>query len=609
MHDPLVHALYVKREQKVLVNIVRLLQKLQQEAPALVERSGFAAALAHFSRYDSVTQKRILRYSSVRFWVDVAWGLVYKQAHVKFPELHIEMHLNTFWHCVLAAVTLTETGDFTCDIYTDVHGRVMLPGTQRYLEFTHADAYTQINVACVAGKCIYRSHAGVMDVVDRSIPVFHGIELNAVDMDHRLHNRASFEYEELTPQSLVRWEAVLDESLNWIAAANPVLYEEICAWTTAFVPVVSKSVDVHLSATFHQSPSIMALSWTPDSTVMSEAIVHEYHHQKLNALMDVTDLMTGAYSQAIYYSPWRPDPRPLSGIYHGAFVFQAVLEYWQCFVTKGIPVLDAERLKQRMHLVSYQTRAALTTLLDQAELTEIGRGLVEGMQVNLDIQSENLPTLRDGIAARIQEGMQLHRETWLEKNRGAQHSASLLADISREDIGSAATKTLRKELNVSAYTIELLPQLLQSRFVEDMLLTRIVKLHDESNLQGLLDALGQYDHESVILLPLVRGHIAYVRADYETAASAYAQVLEELPSSAYVWSLFAFALRHCDDATVQTAGKIFASIGVLLESPAGKSPDAVRERNDWLSQQHDDAHAVWSVVKLWSGRSKNGMLT
>ena len=94
MHDPLVHALYVKREQKVLVNIVRLLQKLQQEAPALVERSGFAAALAHFSRYDSVTQKRILRYSSVRFWVDVAWGLVYKQAHVKFPELHIEMHLH-----------------------------------------------------------------------------------------------------------------------------------------------------------------------------------------------------------------------------------------------------------------------------------------------------------------------------------------------------------------------------------------------------------------------------------------------------------------------------------------------------------------------------------
>lgn len=595
IHDSLVNVLYIKREQKVLVNLVRLLQKLEQESPDLVARVRLRDAIQQLMKFPAHVQKQVLRYSSVRFWVEVAWGLVYKHAHLKFPEMHIETHLQDFWRIPMACALLAGQGDFTCDIVSNSQGCVALPGTARYIVSSRMLAYTRVHVRCQAGGMVLAVQGQDIPYQLCQIPTVRSIELNAVDHDHRLNGRTALVYEELDEISLVKWQSVLEESLGWIEQANALLYEEIIGWTTAFVPVVSKSVEVHLSVTFHQSPSIMALSWTPDSTVMSEAIVHEYHHQKLNALMDVTDLMAGAYSEAIYYSPWRPDPRPLSGIYHGAFVFQAVLAYWQDFFRNGVQTYDTARVQQRMHLVSYQTAAALGTLLSEAELTDIGRALVEGMQSNLDVQSENLPDIGTAIQERIRASMQQHRDTWLATHQGdARAHTAVVAKTVPPVSDSSALHELVAYLGISEYTVQLLPIQLQARFFEDVILTKVVALYDEQRLTQLHLLLHQQDTSSAIVVALVRGHSAYIKGEYVAALDAYSQLLQHLPSAAYVWSLVAFALRHIGE--VEIAQTIFDQLGVLMSSPVAATPTEREHRQAWAKAQAPALAEVWHYV-------------
>lgn len=595
MSDPLVSALFVKREQKVLVNLVRLLQKLEQESPDLVQRTGFRSAIQQLTKYPAVIQKQVLRYSSVRFWVEVAWGLVYKQSHMKFPELHIETHLRDFWRITLACAWLAQDSSFVCDVMADKDGRLSLPGTHCYIESAQLVAYARVHVQSVDDEWQLQVNGQQIDYVVRQVPQIHHIELNAVDHDHRLNGRTSFEYEVLDDASIVKWQSVLEESMAWIAQANAKLYEEIVNWTTAFVPVVSKSVEVHLSATFHQSPSIMALSWTPDSTVMSEAIVHEYHHQKLNALMDVTDLMAGAYGEAIYYSPWRPDPRPLSGIYHGAFVFQAVLEYWHDFFRQGVLTYDTERVQQRMHLVSYQTAAALGTLLTEAELTDIGKSLVEGMQANLDMMSESLPDIGEVIESRIRESMTQHRETWLSAHQGSERArAAVVQTVSQSGVERTPLQQLAVALGVSEYSIHILPHQLQGYFVEDVILNKVVQLYDEQQLGIVNDLLKQCAHDNPLLSALIQGHMGYIKGEYVAALSSYSAVIQLLPSSAYAWSLAAFTLRHIGE--LEVAHLILANLGMLVTSPTAHNQSEQQQRYQWAEMRSSTLVEIWRYV-------------
>jgi hypothetical protein len=264
---------------------------------------------------------------------------------------------------------------------------------------------------------------------------------------------------------------------------------------------------------------------------------------------------------------------------------------------KEIPVLERERLRQRVHMVSHQTRAALSTLLHQAELTELGRSLVEGMQRNLDIHSENLPDLAEGVAERIQQSMQQHRDSWLQQHHGVDQVASMVVEKKNDDLAHEPLAPVLRALNISVYTVELLPQLLRSRFFEDMILMRIVKLHDEENLEGIQGELLLPGTFHPILTPLVHGHVAYVQGAFTIAMSAYAQLVHVIPYSAYAWSLVAFAMRHSGDSGRETAQQIFRNLGTLMLIPAGSSEEASRLRNSFFSMQPSEITEIWVCLE------------
>ncbi|HEX8344614.1 MAG TPA: FxsB family cyclophane-forming radical SAM/SPASM peptide maturase [Actinoplanes sp.] len=61
---------------------------------------------------------------------------------------------------------------------------------------------------------------------------------------------------------------------------------------------------------------------------MAVLLVHEFQHVKLGAVLDHVDLYDPGYLPRIPVG-WRPDPRPVEGVLHGAYAHLAVTEMWR----------------------------------------------------------------------------------------------------------------------------------------------------------------------------------------------------------------------------------------------------------------------------------------
>jgi HEXXH motif-containing protein len=85
---------------------------------------------------------------------------------------------------------------------------------------------------------------------------------------------------------------------------------------------------VHNSFTASTLLGVTFLSDAYNSLRLAEAMVHEYHHNQLFALMAGEELFEDV-DGAIHYSPWRDDPRPLTGLFHALYVFANVWHFLQ----------------------------------------------------------------------------------------------------------------------------------------------------------------------------------------------------------------------------------------------------------------------------------------
>ena len=141
---------------------------------------------------------------------------------------------------------------------------------------------------------------------------------------------------------------------------------------SCLVPLVA-SGDAGLSATAAEAPGAIALT-DPTSTLgLAATLVHEHQHLKLNALDALVQLCgTGP---ARYYSPWRDDRRPASGLLHGAYAFLGIAEFWRRLDSadsslRSAPLMQFARITRQLTL-------ACTTLRQCPELTDAGADLVE----------------------------------------------------------------------------------------------------------------------------------------------------------------------------------------------------------------------------------------
>jgi HEXXH motif-containing protein len=296
----------------------------------------------------------------------------------------MKLHLLDFGSFVLAAKLMAGFGEYECPVKADAQGRVVLPGTGVYFESGDIVPNQQVYVRTSGGNISARSTGqfnNTLRIRRCAVPMLKaGIEFNPIDTHLRLPDHSTFEYENLTLMEFIRWLNLLNSAWKWVEEQDTALTTEMKMILRAVVPVKRADKHIHTSGSFKEAPGLIALSWDDDVPVLAEALVHEYHHQKLNALLNLDRLIEGPTFEAIYPSPWRKDARPLLGILHGVYTFQAVLRFWiKLLATKEVESYKTP-IRKRTHTLHSQLLTALATLQEYAIWSPLGEAFFEAIR-------------------------------------------------------------------------------------------------------------------------------------------------------------------------------------------------------------------------------------
>ena len=109
--------------------------------------------------------------------------------------------------------------------------------------------------------------------------------------------------------------------------------------------------------------------------ILLEAILHEYNHNKLNLILQTEKLLLNDYIEK-YYSPYRPDARPLHGVY--LWVHAIVGAYWVILNAHASWVFVLDDHWREKAIVSVLKNGLALQVLDKYGLfSPLGKSILE----------------------------------------------------------------------------------------------------------------------------------------------------------------------------------------------------------------------------------------
>lgn len=183
---------------------------------------------------------------------------------------------------------------------------------------------------------------------------------------------------DLGPKTADDWCASLRASLDLIATYLPTLRGEIELFLHQAVPV-GYDEHKHLSASYQEALGTIYLTLHPNLMTMTEAVIHEFSHNKLNALLELDPLLENAF-WPLYASPVRPDPRPLHGVLLAVHAFQPVARLYERMTEGGHPRAKTADFQKRFAAVRRINHAGADVVLANGRPTANGRLLLDEMR-------------------------------------------------------------------------------------------------------------------------------------------------------------------------------------------------------------------------------------
>ncbi|WP_369249136.1 HEXXH motif-containing putative peptide modification protein [Streptomyces sp. R41] len=167
------------------------------------------------------------------------------------------------------------------------------------------------------------------------------------------------------------------------------------------------------SGTRREAFGALLSSTPPTPMTFAATLVHELQHTKLAALSDMLTLHH-AGTQARYFAPWRPDPRPYDGLLQGTYSHLALAEFFQrtALVTTHPAHRDAAWAQHARY--REQVGAVLPTLVGSGDLTAQGRRFVDQMIAVYERLAEH-PAPR-GQTARAEAYIRAARALWTQRH-------------------------------------------------------------------------------------------------------------------------------------------------------------------------------------------------
>ncbi|WP_432139205.1 MULTISPECIES: HEXXH motif domain-containing protein [unclassified Streptomyces] len=233
-------------------------------------------------------------------------------------------------------------------------------------------------------------------------------------MDRPYFPNAAPHPESLGPDEVRYWTAVAREACALLRTDHPEVYEELAAGPRLLVPLVNRGRG-QASGSSAEAFGCVALSRPENATQFAATLAHEMQHNKLAALLHLFDLLEPDGSER-FYAPWRPDPRPLLGLLHGAYAHLGVARFWnRRRETEPAPGPRAAAHVQfaRWSLAAHE---ATLVILASDRLTGLGRRFAEQMLTTLDGLCR-LPVPAPALH-RARSAALAHRTAWHDRNGG-----------------------------------------------------------------------------------------------------------------------------------------------------------------------------------------------
>src|SRR6185503_4671918 len=101
-----------------------------------------------------------------------------------------------------------------------------------------------------------------------------------------------------------------------------------------------------LSASYQEAIGTIYMTLHPSLMTMAEAVIHEFSHNKINALFELDDVLENAWAP-LYTSPVRPDPRPLHGVLLAVHAFLPVARLYERMIEQGDPLAESSAFRGR----------------------------------------------------------------------------------------------------------------------------------------------------------------------------------------------------------------------------------------------------------------------
>jgi HEXXH motif-containing protein len=217
--------------------------------------------------------------------------------------------------------------------------------------------------------------------------------------------------ERVPDMELSQWHGRLNAAWRILTTLAPERASEIAAGLHCLVPLTKPDARAAHSATSTEAVGVIGLDLQRRPEDFAVALVHEFQHSKLAALLDIEQLYED--SERRFFAPWRTDPRPIGGLFQGVYAFIGVADTWRALYADPVSFPQAQRefAEARANVTD-----AVATLAGSGLLTSKGQRFVHGMMDAIDrLQAVAVPP---AIAAAAE--MSLRQRRSARQQRSAQ---------------------------------------------------------------------------------------------------------------------------------------------------------------------------------------------
>lgn len=180
---------------------------------------------------------------------------------------------------------------------------------------------------------------------------------------------------DLGGKSVETWTSVLRDGLRLIQEMMPDLRREMDLFVQQIVPV-GFDEQKHLSASYQEAIGTIYMSLHPSLMTMTEALIHEFSHNKINAFFEVDDVLENAFAP-LYTSPVRPDPRPLHGVLLAVHAFLPVARLYEKMIAAKHPLAQNTAFLARYEKIKQINAEGADVVLKNGRPTAIGKPLLD----------------------------------------------------------------------------------------------------------------------------------------------------------------------------------------------------------------------------------------